>query len=165
MSPKLAAASARLVPKKSAGVAVIFREGQDDEDVLLIRRAEREGDTVVRPGGISWRDGEPGRQELRGHGEEGGRGGGRRRPRPAAPRSSAGTCANSGRGRRRSSSSRPSSSSSHPSTYPEPEVASYDWASLGELAGEEARSSYLIPRSGDEIRSPASCTTVSSSGG
>lgn len=48
--------TARLIPKESAGVAVIFRLFGDDEEVLLIRRAEREGDPwsgqVAFPGGM-----------------------------------------------------------------------------------------------------------------
>ncbi|HVC27550.1 MAG TPA: CoA pyrophosphatase [Nitrososphaerales archaeon] len=47
----------RLVPRASAGVAVIFRVLRDDEQVLLIRRAEREGDPwsgqVAFPGGMA----------------------------------------------------------------------------------------------------------------
>ena len=57
LSSKLTAeASTRLIPRKSASVAVIFRNGQEDEEVLLIRRAEREGDPwsgqVAFPGGM-----------------------------------------------------------------------------------------------------------------
>jgi 8-oxo-dGTP pyrophosphatase MutT (NUDIX family) len=57
LSPKLIAeASAKLVPRTSASVAVIFRDAQDDEDVLLIKRAEREDDPwsgqVAFPGGM-----------------------------------------------------------------------------------------------------------------
>jgi hypothetical protein len=33
-------------------------------------------------------------------------------------------------------------------------VASYEWASLGELGGEEARSSHLIPKGGGQISLP-----------
>ena len=46
----------QLVPKASAGVAVIFHVLEDDEEVLLIRRAERDGDPwsgqVAFPGGM-----------------------------------------------------------------------------------------------------------------
>ena len=57
LSTKLARkVPARLVPKKSAGVAVIFRSSSRQEEVLLIRRAEREGDPwsgqVAFPGGM-----------------------------------------------------------------------------------------------------------------
>ena len=47
---------AKLVPVKSAGVAVIFRKEKEGEQVLLIRRAERQGDPwsgqVAFPGGM-----------------------------------------------------------------------------------------------------------------
>jgi 8-oxo-dGTP pyrophosphatase MutT (NUDIX family) len=46
----------RLVSKESAGVAVIFQSSEDEERVLLIKRAEREGDPwsgqVAFPGGM-----------------------------------------------------------------------------------------------------------------
>jgi 8-oxo-dGTP pyrophosphatase MutT (NUDIX family) len=53
--------SARLVPKESAGVAVILRDAGGEEEVLLIRRAERQDDPwsgqVAFPGGmVSQRD-------------------------------------------------------------------------------------------------------------
>jgi hypothetical protein len=37
---------------------------------------------------------------------------------------------------------------------PNHEVASYEWASLGELVGEEARSSHLIPKGGVQVPFP-----------
>ena len=47
---------AQLVPRESAGVAVILRGDEDEEQVLLIRRADREGDPwsgqVAFPGGM-----------------------------------------------------------------------------------------------------------------
>src|SRR5271169_951117 len=57
LSPKLTPVSPmRLVQRKSASVAVIFRDAQGDEEVLLIRRADREGDPwsgqVAFPGGM-----------------------------------------------------------------------------------------------------------------
>ncbi len=57
LSPRLTLAQpAPLVPKESAGVAVIFRVSGDEERVLLIGRAERKGDPwsgqVAFPGGM-----------------------------------------------------------------------------------------------------------------
>jgi 8-oxo-dGTP pyrophosphatase MutT (NUDIX family) len=57
LSPKLTGEEpARLVPTKSAGVAVIFRDLAGDEEVLLIRKAERRGDPwsgqIAFPGGM-----------------------------------------------------------------------------------------------------------------
>jgi 8-oxo-dGTP pyrophosphatase MutT (NUDIX family) len=57
LSPRLAGEwPARLVPGASAGVAVIFRNPGAAEEVLLIKRAEREGDPwsgqVAFPGGM-----------------------------------------------------------------------------------------------------------------
>ena len=58
LSPRLTGVeTARLVPKESASVAVIFRNLDGGEEaVLLIRRAEREGDPwsgqVAFPGGM-----------------------------------------------------------------------------------------------------------------
>jgi 8-oxo-dGTP pyrophosphatase MutT (NUDIX family) len=57
LSPKLAREEpTRLDPGASAGVAVIFRRSDEAEEVLLIKRAEREGDPwsgqVAFPGGM-----------------------------------------------------------------------------------------------------------------
>jgi 8-oxo-dGTP pyrophosphatase MutT (NUDIX family) len=56
-SPRLTKHGAfRLVPRESAGVAVIFHGSGDEEKVLLIKRAERKGDPwsgqVAFPGGM-----------------------------------------------------------------------------------------------------------------
>ena len=112
LSPKLTAeVTARLVPRKSASVAVIFRDAQDDEEVLLIRRAEREGDPwsgqVAFPGGTVG----PADKTF----EDTAKGRPRRRSASTSPTGAAvfrGYMRDFRRGRRRSSWSRPSSSSS-----------------------------------------------------
>jgi 8-oxo-dGTP pyrophosphatase MutT (NUDIX family) len=156
LSLKLTAdASARLVPRKSASVAVIFRDAQDDEEVLLIRRAEREGDPwsgqVAFPGGMVT----PADKSFE----------------DTAKREAAeevGVDLSSGaavfRGYMRDFRARTKEVVVVPSVFKlvaspalipnQEEVASYEWASLGELAGEEARSSYLIPKGGGQIPFP-----------
>jgi 8-oxo-dGTP pyrophosphatase MutT (NUDIX family) len=157
LSPKLTAeVAARLVPRKSASVAVIFREAQDDEEVLLIRRAEREGDPwsgqVAFPGGmVSPADKTFEDTAKREATEE------------------VGVDLSNGaavfRGYMRDFRARTKEVVVVPSVFKlvassqltpnQEEVASCEWASLGELAGEEARSSYLIPKGGGQI--PFSC--------
>jgi len=155
LTPKLAWENpARLVPRKSAGVAVIFRGGQDDEEVLLIRRAEREGDPwsgqVAFPGGmVSAADKSFEDTAKREAAEEVG---------VDLSEGAAGFL-----GYMRDFRAQTIQVVVVPSVFklvkssaltPNQEVASCEWASLGELAGEEARSSYLIPRSGGEIPFP-----------
>jgi 8-oxo-dGTP pyrophosphatase MutT (NUDIX family) len=156
LSPKLTpASSASLVPKKTASVAVIFHEGRDGEEVLLIRRAEREGDPwsgqVAFPGGmVSAVDGsfqDTARREAL---EE------------VGVDLSAGSAVFLGY----MQEFRPHTKqvvvvpsvfklvASSGLTPNQEEVASCEWASLTELAGEEARSSYLIPKSGGQIPFP-----------
>jgi 8-oxo-dGTP pyrophosphatase MutT (NUDIX family) len=155
LSPKLTAeASARLVPRKSASVAVIFRNGQEDEEVLLIRRAEREDDPwsgqVAFPGGMV----SPADKSF----EDTAR-------REAAEE--VGIDLSSGaavfRGYMRDFRARTKEVVVVPSVFkfaapsaltPNNEVVSYEWASLGELRGEEARSSHLIPKGGGQIPFP-----------
>ncbi|HVB95797.1 MAG TPA: CoA pyrophosphatase [Nitrososphaerales archaeon] len=147
-------ASARLVPRRSASVAVIFRDAQDDEEVILIRRAEREGDPwsgqVAFPGGMVT----PADKSFE----------------DTAKREAAeevGVDLSSGaavfRGYMRDFRARTKEVVVVPSVFklvassapaPNQEVASCEWASLGELAGEEARSSYLIPKGGGQIPFP-----------
>ena len=158
LSPKLTAeATARLVPRKSASVAVIFRDAQDDEEVLLIRRAEREGDPwsgqVAFPGGMVG----PADKTFEDTAK-----------REAAEEVGVDLSNRAAvfRGYMRDFRARtkevvvvPSvfklvASSSSQLTPNQEEVASCEWASLGELAGEEARSSYLIPKGGGQIPFP-----------
>jgi 8-oxo-dGTP pyrophosphatase MutT (NUDIX family) len=147
--------SARLVPRKSASVAVIFRDARDDGEVLLIRRAEREGDPwsgqVAFPGGMVT----PADKSFE----------------DTAKREAAeevGVDLSNGaavfRGYMRDFRARTKEVVVVPSVFKlvafsaltpnQEEVASYEWASLGELAGEEARSSYLIPKGGGQIPFP-----------
>lgn len=155
LSPKLVTETpTRLVLKKSAGVAVIFRETPEDEEVLLIRRAEREGDPwsgqVALPGGmVSAADRSFGDTAKREAKEEVGVD-----LSPAA----AVFC-----GYMRDFRAHAKQIVVVPSVFklvapsaltPNAEVASSDWASLKKLAGEEARSSYLIPRGAGQIPFP-----------
>jgi 8-oxo-dGTP pyrophosphatase MutT (NUDIX family) len=147
---------AKLVPVKSAGVAVIFRDLQGDEEVLLIRRAEREGDPwsgqVAFPGGLV--------------------GAADKSFEDAAKREAAeevGADLTDGAavflGYMREFKARTRDIVVVPSVFklvdyspaltPNREVASLQWASLKELAGEQARSSYLIPKTGGQI--PYAC--------
>ena len=155
LTPKLTAeSSVSLAPKKNASVAVIFRDNVDSEEVLLIRRAEREGDPwsgqVAFPGGMvspadrSFQD--TARREAS---EE------------VGVDLSAGSAVFQGYMREfRAHTKRvvvvPSVFKLVAASTPIPnqEVASCQWASLAELAGEEARSSYLVPKSGGQIPFP-----------
>lgn len=145
---------AKLAPKKSAAVAVIFRDTQDDEEVLLIRRAERKDDAwsgqVAFPGGmVSPSDGsfeETARREAM---EE------------VAIDLSPGKAAFVGYMREVRTKTRNIlvvpcvfRLSSRQELVPNSEVASLEWASLSELAGEEAKASYMIPRTGGEVPFP-----------
>ncbi|MGH9918558.1 MAG: NUDIX hydrolase [Nitrososphaerales archaeon] len=155
LSPKLSAESpARLVLKKSASVAVIFRDAQGDEEVILIRRAERKDDPwsgqVAFPGGmVSAADKSFEETASRETAEE------------------VGIDLSEGsavfRGYMREFKARTKEVTVVPSVFklagrsevtPNAEVASYEWASLGQLAAEEARSSYLIPRGGGQFPFP-----------
>jgi 8-oxo-dGTP pyrophosphatase MutT (NUDIX family) len=133
---------------------VIFRDTQDEEEALLIRRAEREGDPwsgqVAFPGGmVSQADKSFEDTAKREAAEE------------------VGIDLSSGaavfRGYMRDFTPRTKEVVVVPSVFklvesstltPNREVASCEWASLGELAGEVARSSYLIPKGGGQIPSP-----------
>jgi 8-oxo-dGTP pyrophosphatase MutT (NUDIX family) len=156
LSAKLTAeSSARLVPRKSASVAVIFRDAQEDEEVLLIRRAEREGDPwsgqVAFPGGMV----SPADTSFKDTAK-----------REAAEEVSLDLSGDAAvfRGYMHDFRARTKEVVVVPSVFklvaspsaltPNQEVASFEWASLGELAGEEARSSYLIPKGGGQIPFP-----------
>ena len=156
LSPKLTAeASARPVPRKSASVAVIFRDAQDDEELLLIRRAEREGDPwsgqVAFPGGMV----SPADKSFEDTAK-------REAVEEVGVDLSGGAAVF--RGYMRDFRARTKEVVVVPSVFklvaassvltPNQEVASCEWASLGELAGEEARSSYLIPKGGGQIPFP-----------
>ncbi|MDA4116695.1 MAG: CoA pyrophosphatase [Thaumarchaeota archaeon] len=155
LSPKLSAESpARLVLKKSAGVAVIFSDAQGDEEVLLIRRAERKDDPwsgqVAFPGGmVSDADKSFEETARRETAEEVG-----------VDLSGGGAAF---RGYMRDFKARTKEVTVVPSVFklagpsevtPNAEVGSYEWASLGQLAAEETQSSYLIPRGGGQIPFP-----------
>jgi len=155
LSPRLTAEiPARLVPQKSASVAVIFRDVQGDEEVLLIRRAEREGDPwsgqVAFPGGmVSAADKSFEDTAKRETAEE------------VGVDLSAGAASFLGymqefRAHTKQIVVVPSvfKLAAPSALTPNKEVASCEWASMEELAGEEARSSYLIPRSGGQIPFP-----------
>jgi 8-oxo-dGTP pyrophosphatase MutT (NUDIX family) len=149
-----AEASARLVPRKSASVAVIFRDAQDDEEVLLIRRSEREGDPwsgqVAFPGGMV----SPADKSFEDTAK-------REAVEEVGVDLSGGAAVFHGymrdfRARTKEVVVVPSVFKLVAASTPTPnqEVASYEWASLGELAGEEARSSYLVPKGGGQVPFP-----------
>ena len=144
----------RLTPGKTASVAVVIRDVGDDEEVLLIRRADREGDAwsgqVAFPGGMAGpSDGSFQETASREAKEELGA-------------DLSGSSAFVGYMRERRTHTRaivvvPSVfvAAAPQSLKPnQKEVASYEWASLGELGREHARSSYLIPRTGGQIPVP-----------
>jgi 8-oxo-dGTP pyrophosphatase MutT (NUDIX family) len=144
----------RLVPGKSASVAVIFRNSTENAEVLLIRRAEREGDPwsgqAAFPGGmVSSADKsfeETARREAR---EE------------VGVLLSAGAAVFMGYMREFKAHTR--GVIVVPSVFklvvsaevnPNKEVASFEWAPLAELTREASQSSYLIPKRGGQIPFP-----------
>jgi 8-oxo-dGTP pyrophosphatase MutT (NUDIX family) len=144
----------RLVPKKSASVAVILRTTEGGEEVLLIRRAEREGDPwsgqVAFPGGMVSSADKSFQETARREAKE-----------------EVGVDLFEGAanflGYLQELRANTKNVIVVPSVFklvgpsvltPNQEVASCEWASLGELAREEAQSSYLIPRSGGQIPFP-----------
>ncbi len=147
---------ARLVPGRSAGVAVILRVSSDgDEELLLIRRAEREGDPwsgqVAFPGGmVSSQDGsfeETARREAL---EE------------VGVDLSKGAAVFMGymgefKARTREVAVVPSvfKLTATSLVRPNREVASFEWASLRELVREEARSTYLHDKGGAKVAFPS----------
>jgi 8-oxo-dGTP pyrophosphatase MutT (NUDIX family) len=155
LRPKLSAESpTRLVLKKSAGVAVIFRDTPGEEEVLLIRRAERKDDPwsgqVAFPGGMVSAADKSFEETAR-----------RETAEEVGVDLSGGAAVF--RGYMRDFKARTKEVTVVPSVFklagpsevtPNAEVASYEWASLGQLATEETRSSYLIPRGGGKIPFP-----------
>ena len=155
-SPKLTRDEpAQLVPRKSAGVAVIFRSNKGEEEVLLIRRAERKGDPwsgqVAFPGGmVSPTDRSFEETARRETVEEVGI--------DLTPR--AGVFL----GYMRELKVRVREVVVVPSVFRldvavavilSNEVAAYEWVSLGKLASDEARSTYLLHRDGEAIAFPS----------
>ena len=143
-----------LVRRKSAGVAVIFRDLDGGEEVLMIRRAEREGDPwsgeVAFPGGMV----SPSDRSL----EETAR---RETAEEVGIDLSGGATF---LGYMHEMKAGNKDVLVFPSVYrlgaPEAvtlsgEVASYKWAPLRDLAREEARSTYRVRRGGMEIPFPA----------
>lgn len=145
----------RLVPKATAGVAVIFRVLGDDEEVLLIRRADREGDPwsgqVAFPGGmVNATDGSFEETARRETSEEVGI--------DLASRGAAFL------GYMRGLKARTRDVLVVPSVFKmsaparvtlNKEVASYGWVPLGGLARKDARSTYLLRRNGVEVAFPS----------
>jgi len=145
----------RLVPKKSASVAVILRNAQASPEVLLIRRAERKDDPwsgqAAFPGGmVSAAD-----KSFEGTAK-------REAMEEVGVDLSGGAAVFLGYMREFRAHTKeivvvPSVFKllGSPAVNPNGEVATYEWASLTELAGEASRSSYVIPRSGGQI--PFAC--------
>jgi len=146
---------ALLVPKASAGVAVIFRGLKDNEEVLLIRRAEREGDPwsgqVAFPGGmVNATDGSFEETARREASEEVG--------------IDLSSSAAAFLGYMRELKARTRDVVVVPSVFRlaasatvtlNKEVASYEWVPVRSLARREARSTYLLRRKGAEIAFPS----------
>ncbi len=145
----------RPVPKASAGVAVIFRGLGDDEEVLLIRRAEREGDPwsgqVAFPGGmVNATDASFEETARRETSEE------------VGIDLSSRTAAFLGYMRELKARTRdvmvvPSvfKLEARAAVTPNKEVASYEWVPLRDLARKKARSTYLLERNGVEVAFPS----------
>jgi len=146
---------ARLVPKASAGVAVIFRGLGEIEEVLLIRRAERDGDPwsgqVAFPGGmVNAEDGSFEETARRETSEEVGID---LSPRAAAFLGYMGEL----KARTRDVVVVPSvfKLAASATVTLNKEVASYEWVPVRILARKEARSTYLLRRKGAEIAFPS----------
>jgi 8-oxo-dGTP pyrophosphatase MutT (NUDIX family) len=145
----------RLILKASAGVAVIFRGLGDGEEVLLIRRAEREGDPwsgqVAFPGGmVNARDGSFEETARRETSEEVG--------------IDLSSKAAAFLGYMRELKARTRDVLVVPCVFKlaapaavtlSNEVASYEWVPLRGLARKDARSTYLLRRNGMEIAFPS----------
>jgi len=146
---------APLVPKESAGVAVIFRDLGDGEEVLLIRRAEREGDPwsgqVAFPGGMV--------NAMDGSFEETAR---REASEEVGIDLSSKAAAFLGymcelKAKTRDVLVVPSVFKlAAPATVTlNREVASYEWVPVGSLARKEARSTHVLRRKGAEVAFPS----------
>jgi 8-oxo-dGTP pyrophosphatase MutT (NUDIX family) len=146
---------ARLVPRESAGVAVIFQDRADEEHVLLIRRAEREGDPwsgqVAFPGGMVSATDKSFEETAR---------------REAAEEVGVELSPGSARflGYMKELKARTREVVVVPSVFkltatasltPNREVAAYEWVALRSLARREARSTYLLRREGVETPFPS----------
>jgi 8-oxo-dGTP pyrophosphatase MutT (NUDIX family) len=155
-SPRLTKQEAfRLAPGESAGVAVIFHGSGGDEEVLLIKRAEREGDPwsgqVAFPGGmVSLSDGSFEETARRETAEEVG----------IDLASEAAVFL----GYMREFKARMREIVVVPSVFKlavapavtlNNEAASYEWVPLRSLVMEEARSTYLLRRNGAELACPS----------
>lgn len=157
LSPRLTGVeTARLVPKESASVAVIFRNLDGGEEaVLLIRRAEREGDPwsgqVAFPGGmVSVADESFEATARRETLEEVGI--------DLSPKTAAFL------GYMRELKARMREVVVVPSVFKlaadskvtlNREVASYEWVTLRSLARDEARSTHILKRNSGEVKFPS----------
>ena len=146
---------AGFVPRESASVAVVFQDPGDEEQVLLIRRAEREGDPwsgqVAFPGGmVSAGDGSFEETARRETAEEVGV------DLSSGPASFLGYMREL-KARTRDVVVVPSVFKlTAPATVtPNKEVASYEWVALRSLARRDARSTYLLRRNGAEVPFPS----------
>jgi 8-oxo-dGTP pyrophosphatase MutT (NUDIX family) len=145
----------RLVPKMSAGVAVIFHGSADEEEVLLIKRAEREGDPwsgqVAFPGGMVSRSDRSFEETAR---------------REAAEEVGIDLASRAALflGYMREFKARTRGVVVVPSVFKlaaaatvtlNREASSYEWVPLGSLAREEARSTHVLRRDGTELAFPS----------
>ena len=156
LSPKLTGEEpTRLVPGANAGVAVIFRNPGASEEVLLIKRAERDGDPwsgqVAFPGGMANASDRSFEETAR---------------RETAEEVGVDLSSRAAEflGYMPSVKARMREVVVVPSVFkltassavtPNKEVASYEWVPLRSLAGDGARSKYLLKRNGIEIAFPS----------
>lgn len=143
-----------LVPRTSASVAVIFRDEGEGEEVLLIRRAEREGDPwsgqVAFPGGMVSAGDKSFEETAR-----------REAAEEVGLDLSDGGCFLGYmmwvKARMRDVMVVPSVFKlARPSEIvPNREVASFEWVALGSLAAAGARSTYVLRGEGREVRFPS----------
>lgn len=146
--------SAQLVPSRSASIALVFRGEGEAEEILLIRRAERDGDPwsgqVAFPGGMVSASDRSFEETAR-----------RETAEEVGLELSEGRA--SFRGYMREFRTNTRDILVVPSVFellgvqdtrPNAEVASCEWASLKELAEESARSWYIPPGSPGDARFP-----------
>ncbi len=145
----------RLAPRASAGVAVIFQSPGDKDEVLLIRRAEREGDPwsgqVAFPGGmVSPNDRSFEDTARRETAEEVGID-----LSPEAARFLG--YMSEFKARTREVAVVPSvfTLDAAPEVTLNSEAASYDWVPLKSLAREDARSTFVLRRKGADVGFPS----------
>jgi 8-oxo-dGTP pyrophosphatase MutT (NUDIX family) len=155
-SPRLTKHEAfRFVPRESAGVAVIFHSPEDEEKVLLIKRAEREDDPwsgqVAFPGGMVSRSDKSFEETAR---------------RETAEEVGIDLASKAAvfLGYMREFKARTRDVVVVPSVFKlraaaqvklNSEAASYEWVPLRSLAREDARSTYLLRREGAELAFPS----------